>query len=71
MQLQNFFTVKYLMGLSIDVKPYRVLFWNAFAVFSFTFVVSYISFACLMLQNTVKFSCLFPEPQHLCSIRLH
>lgn len=59
MQLQRFFTVKYLMGLSIDVNPYGVLFWNAFAIFSFTLAISHVSFTCLTLQNTVKFSYIY------------
>lgn len=49
MQLQHFFRVKYLTGRSIDVNPYGVLLWNAFPVFSFTLVVSHVSFACLTL----------------------
>lgn len=44
------------MGPSIDGNPYGALFWNVFAIFSFTFVVSHVSFACLLLQNTVKIS---------------
>lgn len=49
MQLQHFFRVKYLTGPTIDVNPYGVLLWNAFPIFSFTLVVSHVSFACLTL----------------------